>query len=87
MNMLNANNASLKEQLARQGLMLGGLEVALKHGGGSTQNRRDLRGGNGGRYGRGTGAVRGAATEDEVIPMAAKAHHETKAQGALDLFI
>lgn len=87
MAMLNANNAALKEHLARQGLMLGGLDVTLNHGEGSPRKNRDLQGDGRGHYKRPIQGVKSAATGGGDHSIATKALHESKVQGALDLFI
>jgi len=87
MAMLNANTASLKEHLAGQGFMLGGLEVALK--GSDTPARQKGRqfGGHGGHYGRGGRGLIGAAPTGEELPLAVNAFNGGMPGGALDLFI
>lgn len=84
--MLNANNTALKDQLARQGLMLGGLEVALNRQDTTPQGGGELNHGEGGRYGRGRQAVKGVGQTGDVS-MAQKAPSKGGAQGGLDLFI
>jgi len=87
MAMLNANTASLKEQLAGQGFMLGGLEVALKGSDTSARQKGEQFGGHGGHYGRGGRGLMGAAPAGEEMPPAVKTLNGPMTAGALDLFI
>jgi len=87
MAMLNANTASLKEQLAGQGFMLGGLEVALKGSDTPARQKGGQFGGHGGHYGRGESGLMRAAPAGEEMPLAVKALNGPMPAGALDLFI
>jgi len=87
MAMLNANTASLKEHLAGQGFMLGGLEVALKGSDTPARQRGGQFGGHGGHYGRGGRGIIGAAPTGEELPLAVNAFNGGMPRGALDLFI
>ncbi len=87
MTMLKANTVVLEEQLAGQGFMLGGLDVALKGSDTPPRQKGEQFGDNGSRYGRGGRGLTKAAHAVEEMPLAVKTLKRPMPRGVLDLFI